>query len=48
MELAQAQLQQQHKANAGKAFKLTSQRDLVDLFGVPFFEQTASSTPIHG
>jgi len=36
------------KANAGKAFKLTSQRDLTDLFGVPFFEQTASSTPIHG
>jgi len=36
------------QANAGKAFKLTSQRDLVDLFGVPFFEQTASSTPIHG
>jgi hypothetical protein len=36
------------KANAGKAFKLTSQRDLIDLFGVPFFEQTASSTPIHG
>ena len=36
------------KANAGKAFKVTSQRDLTDLFGVPFFEQTASSTPIHG
>jgi len=36
------------KANAGKAFKLTSQRDLTELFGVPFFEQTASSTPIHG
>ena len=36
------------KANAGKAFKITSQRDLVDLFGIPFFEQTASSTPIHG
>ena len=36
------------QANAGKAFKLTSQRDLVDLFGVPFFEKTASSTPIHG
>ena len=36
------------KANAGKAFKLTSQKDLVDLFGVPFFEKTASSTPIHG
>jgi hypothetical protein len=36
------------KANAGKAFKVTSQRDLTDLFGIPFFEQTASSTPIHG
>jgi hypothetical protein len=36
------------KANAGKAFKLTSQRDLVDLYGVPFFEKTASSSPIHG
>ena len=36
------------KANAGKAFKLTSQRELTELFGVPFFEQTASSTPIHG
>jgi hypothetical protein len=36
------------KANAGKAFKMTSQRELVDTFGVPFFEQTASSTPIHG
>jgi hypothetical protein len=36
------------KANAGKAFKMTSQRDLVDTYGVPFFEQTASSTPVHG
>ena len=36
------------KANAGKAFKLTSQRDLTDLFGVPFFEKTASSSPVHG
>ena len=36
------------KANAGKAYKVTSQRDLVDLFGVPFFEKTASATPIHG
>lgn len=36
------------KANAGKAYKLTSQRDLTELFGVPFFEQTASSTPVHG
>ena len=36
------------KANAGKAFKITSQRDLVETFGVPFFEKTASSSPIHG
>ena len=36
------------EANAGKAFKVTSQRDLVDLFGVPFFEKTASGSPIHG
>ena len=36
------------KANAGKAFTLTSQRDLTDLFGVPFFEKTPSNTPIHG
>jgi hypothetical protein len=36
------------QANAGKAFKLTSQRELTELFGIPFFEQTASSTPIHG
>ena len=36
------------KANAGQAFKMTSQKDLVDTFGVPFFEKTASSNPIHG
>lgn len=36
------------KAQAGKAFRVTSQRDLVDLFGVPFFEKTASSSPVHG
>ena len=36
------------KANAGKAFKLTSQKDLLDLFGTPFFEKTASANPIHG
>jgi hypothetical protein len=35
-------------ANAGVAYRLTSQKDLVDLFGVPFFEKTASNTPIHG
>ncbi len=36
------------QANAGRVFKITSQRELVDTFGVPFFEKTASSTPIHG
>ena len=36
------------KANAGKAFKMTSQRDLTETFGIPFFEKTASSTPVHG
>jgi hypothetical protein len=36
------------KANAGKAFKLTSQRDLVDLYGIPFFEKTASASSVHG
>ena len=36
------------KANAGKAFKITSQRELIENYGVPFFEKSASSTPIHG
>ena len=36
------------KANAGKAYKVTSQRDLVDLFGVPSFARTASGSPVHG
>ena len=36
------------RANAGKVFKLTSQRDLVDFYGVPFFEKSANSTPLHG
>ena len=35
-------------ANAGKAFRITSQRELLDTFGVPFFEKTVSGTPIHG
>ena len=34
--------------NIGNVYKVTSQKELVDLFGVPFFEKTASSTPIHG
>jgi len=36
------------KENAGKAFRMTSQRDLLDLFGIPFFEKTASGSPVHG
>ena len=36
------------KANAGRAFRLTSQRDLVDLFGVPFFEKAVGENPVHG
>jgi hypothetical protein len=35
-------------ANAGRAFRITSQRELVETFGVPFFEKTVTSTPIHG
>lgn len=36
------------EANAGKAFKLTSQRDLTTFFGVPYFEKTATGNPVHG
>lgn len=35
-------------ANIGRAFRITSQRELVDSYGVPFFEQTAGSSPVHG
>jgi len=35
-------------ANAGTVYKITSQKELVDIFGVPNFEKTASNTPIHG
>jgi len=35
-------------ANAGKLFQVTSQRDLVTLYGNPFFYQTADGTPIQG
>ena len=31
------------KANVLKAFKITSQRELTETFGVPFFEKTVSS-----
>ena len=35
-------------ANAGKLFQVTSQRDLVSLYGVPFFYTTSNGTPIQG
>jgi len=35
-------------SNVANVYKLTSQKDLVDTFGVPFFETTASGSPIHG
>jgi hypothetical protein len=35
-------------ANVGRVFRVTSQRELVDLFGSPFFEKTASGSPVHG
>lgn len=35
-------------ANAGKIWVITSQRDLVDTFGVPNFVTDASDNPIHG
>jgi hypothetical protein len=35
-------------ANAGKLFQVTSQRDLVSLYGTPFFYTTTDGTPIQG
>lgn len=35
-------------ANAGKLYQVTSQRDLVDLYGKPFFYSTTNGTPIQG
>jgi hypothetical protein len=36
------------RTNVGVPFRVTSQRELIELFGVPFFEKTASGTPLHG
>ena len=36
------------KANVGKPYLLTSQRDLVDTFGDPLFYTDANNNPIHG
>ena len=35
-------------ANAGKLYQVTSQRDLVTLYGNPFFYETSNGTPIQG
>jgi hypothetical protein len=35
-------------ANIGQVYKMTSQKEIVDTFGVPFFEKTASGSPVHG
>lgn len=36
------------KENVGKVFRITSQRELIETYGVPFFEKTATMNPIHG
>ena len=36
------------QANAGKVYTITSQRDLSNTFGVPFFYKTTAGTPING
>jgi len=35
-------------ANIGKVFRITSQRELVETFGVPFFEKSFTGNPVHG
>ena len=35
-------------ANAGKLYQVTSQRDLVNLYGTPFFYTSTNGTPIQG
>jgi hypothetical protein len=35
-------------SNANKLYQVTSQRDLVNLYGTPFFYKTATGTPIQG
>ena len=36
------------KANAGVPFLITSQRDLSDTFGDPYFQTDASNNPVNG
>lgn len=35
-------------ANVGKVWSITSQRDLADTFGVPYFETDANGNPVNG
>ena len=35
-------------ANIGQVYKITSQKELVDTYGVPYFELTATGNPVHG
>jgi len=36
------------KANAGKAYGITSQRELATTFGAPVFRRSVNDTPLHG
>jgi hypothetical protein len=36
------------KANAGKVYGITSQRELATTFGYPLFRQSSAGTPLHG
>lgn len=36
------------KANAGKVYGISSQRELVATFGAPIFRESASGSPLHG
>ena len=35
------------KANAGKAYRISSQRELADFFGTPIFKKNATGGPVH-
>jgi hypothetical protein len=35
-------------SNATNVYRISSQRELVETFGVPFFEKTATNNPVHG
>lgn len=36
------------KANAGKVYIISSQRELINTFGAPIFKRSSAGTPIHG